>query len=254
MNELGVSLFPLIIIFFLVAALYSSVGLGGGSSYVAILAIAGVHYELIPTTALTLNVVVTVIGAYNYWRGGHLSWKLVGTFLIASVPMSYLGGAITLDRQVFYLLLLITLIFVAARIYLLGELRLLPGLNTWQKLALSLLLGAILGFIAGTMGIGGGIYLVPLIIVLGLASEKQAAAAGAVFVLLNSTAGLAARLQRGVFDLELMLSLVGAVILGGFIGSHFGSRRFRPRTIQKMLGSVTLIAIILLTRKIWMQS
>ncbi len=168
--------------------------------------------------------------------------------------MSYLGGAITLDRQVFYLLLLITLIFVAARIYLLGELRLLPGLNTWQKLALSLLLGAILGFIAGTMGIGGGIYLVPLIIVLGLASEKQAAAAGAVFVLLNSTAGLAARLQRGVFDLELMLSLVGAVILGGFIGSHFGSRRFRPRTIQKMLGSVTLIAIILLTRKIWMQS
>ena len=168
--------------------------------------------------------------------------------------MSYLGGAITLDRQVFYLLLLITLIFVAARIYLLGELRLLPGLNTWQKLALSLLLGAILGFIAGTMGIGGGIYLVPLIIVLGLASEKQAAAAGAVFVLLNSTAGLAARLQRGVFDLELMLSLVGAVILGGFIGSHFGAPRFRPRTIQKMLGSVTLIAIILLTRKIWMQS
>ena len=108
-----------------------------------------------------------------------------------------LGGAIALDKEVFYLLLWVTLVFVAIRIYWKGELRLEFKLHPKSQLFVSLLLGAVLGFVSGTVGIGGGIYLVPLIILFGLGTEQEAAASGAAFILLNSMAGLVARFQRG---------------------------------------------------------
>ena len=117
MDEMIIPLFGLAAIFFIVALLYSSVGLGGASSYVPLLALAGVYYEWIPSTALMLNIAVTLIGSINYWKQGHLRMKLIGVFLLSSMPMSYLGGAIALDKEVFYLLLWVTLVFVAIRIY-----------------------------------------------------------------------------------------------------------------------------------------
>ena len=124
MDEMIIPLLGLAAIFFIVALLYSSVGLGGASSYVPLLALAGVYYEWIPSTALMLNIAVTLIGSINYWKQGHLRMKLIGVFLLSSMPMSYLGGAIALDKEVFYLLLWVTLVFVAIRIYWKGELRL----------------------------------------------------------------------------------------------------------------------------------
>ena len=106
MDEMIIPLLGLAAIFFVVALLYSSVGLGGASSYVPLLALAGVYYEWIPSTALMLNIAVTLIGSINYWKQGHLRMKLIGVFLLSSMPMSYLGGAIALDKEVFYLSLI----------------------------------------------------------------------------------------------------------------------------------------------------
>lgn len=230
--------------------LYSSVGLGGGSSYTALMAIFGVNYELIPTISLALNLAVTFIGMITFWRGGHLKFKLIAPFLVASIPMSYVGGALHLAERVFFWLLLVTLAFVAARLYLFDDFRFRFRLSPEQRLVFSLALGGLLGFVAGAVGIGGGIYLVPVLILFGLASEKEAAAAGAVFVWVNSAAGLISRVQRGAFSGSLLVPMLGAVVLGGAVGSHLGARRFKPRTVQRTLGIVMLLAIFYLLRKL----
>ncbi len=248
MQDFELILLPL---FFLVALLYSSVGLGGGSSYTALMAILGVSHGLIPATSLSLNVAVTSIGVANFGRAGHIRPEVIGPFLVASMPMAFLGGRLELSAQVFQWLLLLSLVFVAARIYLVGDLRVRLHPGRAARAALSLLLGAVLGFVAGTVGIGGGIYLVPLLILLDLASEKEAAAAGTVFVFLNSLAGLASRFQAGTLEARWILPPLAAVLAGGFIGSHLGSSRFAPRTVQRALGVVILIAIVFLARRLW---
>ncbi len=230
--------------------LYSSVGLGGGSSYTALMAIFGMKHELIPTISLALNLVVTFIGMIAFWRGGHLNFRLILPFVVTSVPMSYVGGAVRLPEEVFFWLLLVTLVLVAARLYLVNDLTLRIHLDRRQSLALSLLIGALLGFVAGTVGIGGGIYLVPLIILFGMSTEKEAAAAGTVFVWVNSAAGFISRVQRGAFSGATFFPMVGAVVLGGLLGSHLGAERFSPKMVQRLLGIVILAAIFYLMRKI----
>lgn len=238
------------IAFFFVALLYSSVGLGGGTSYTAILAIAGVAHAVIPTTSLTLNVIVAGLGLVSFSRAGYFRPKLILPLLLASMPMAYFGGQLALPERVFQWLLLGTLVAVAARIYLAGELHSGLDLGPGSRLAACLALGAILGFVAGAVGIGGGIYLVPLLIFLNLAGEREAATAGAVFVLLNSLVGLLPRIQTGLLDLSWLLPLSIAVLLGGVLGSYLGSVRFRPRTVQKVLGVVVLLAIAVLLRRL----
>jgi hypothetical protein len=237
-------------IFFLVAMLYSSVGLGGGSTYTAVLTIIGVNYFMIPTVSLALNLIVTFIGMINYWRGGYIKPALIGPFLLASMPMAYLGGSLQLSRTVFLWLLMTTLIVVVIRIYFGSDLSFRFDLNARQKMVFSLVLGGMLGFVAGTVGIGGGIYLVPLLIMFSLATPKEAAAAGAVFIWLNSLSGIIARAQWTNIEPADLLPLMLMVLLGGFAGSYLGSFKFRPAVIQKMLGVVIIIAIFFITRKI----
>ncbi len=240
------------ILFFFIAVLYASVGLGGGSSYTALMAIVGVSHRLIPTTSLTLNLLVTSLGVYHFWRRGHGRWKLLLPFLVTSVPLAYLAGTLHLPRTVFLILLLITLGLVAVRIYLFNRLQFTLSLEGFKRWVVILGLGAVLGFVAGTVGIGGGIYLVPLLIMFQLANEKEAAATGAAFIWINSLAGLVARFQQGYYDLGFMTPLLAAVALGGFFGSYFGAVRFRPQTIQGIMGIVILIAIIILiNRLLW---
>ena len=250
MGELIPDPYFLALAFCIVAFLYSSVGLGGGSSYTALMAIIGVHYLLIPTISLTLNIIVTSIASINFVRSGHGRIRLLFPFLVTSIPMAYIGGSLHLPEGIFFLLLMATLVLVALRIYVWDRPALRLNLTSSGKLAVSLLTGGILGFIAGTVGLGGGIYLVPLIIIFGLGSEKEAAAAGAVFIWVNSLAGVIARAQEGTFDLDFILPLAGAVIVGGFAGSYFGSSKYEAKTIQKMMGVVIIISIIFLLRKI----
>ena len=156
------------ILFFFIALIYSSVGLGGGSSYAALMAISGISYQMIPTTSLTLNLLVTFFGMINFWRKGYGRFNLIFTFLVTSLPMAYFAGSLDLSKNVFELFLLITLIIVVLRIYFFNELKISISLNNLEKKVLIFITGCILGFIAGGIGIGGGIYLVPIIIMFGL--------------------------------------------------------------------------------------
>jgi len=237
------------ILFFVIAFIYSSVGLGGASSYTAIMAIMGISYQIIPTTSLALNIVVTFFGTINYWRNGHGQIKLVGPFLLASTPMAYMAGSLDLNEFIFQTILLITLIIVVIRIYFFDTFTFSFQLSQARKWIFIILLGSILGFIAGAIGIGGGIYLLPLIIIFGLGSEKEAAAAATTFICVNSLVGFIARFKSGTFNSDFILPLIGFVAVGGFLGSYYGSKKYDTKKIQKIMGGIIIVAIILLTRK-----
>lgn len=241
-------------LFFLVALTYSSVGLGGGSSYTALMAILGISAAAIPMISLSLNVIVTTVGSYHYLKHDHGRLKVILPFLVSSIPMAYIGGAIRLPKHYFYLILLISLIFVAVRIYFWQDTTLKLNMTKSGKIILSVFCGAVLGLIAGIVGIGGGIYLVPLIIIFGIGTPKEAAACGSVFIWLNSVAGLAARLQFNSVDFTDYLPLIIAVLTGGFAGSFLGAVKLSPRFMEKTLGSVIIVAIVFLARKIFLLS
>jgi uncharacterized membrane protein YfcA len=154
-----------------------------------------------------------------------------------------------LPKMLFYLVLLVSLAFAAMRIYFPSKTKPLL-LNDRGKFFLSLGCGAVLGLIAGIAGIGGGVYLVPLILLLGLGTAKEAAACGAFFIWVNSMAGLASRLQYNSIDLVPYMPLIIGALAGGLAGSMLGAGRFEPRTMQKILGTVLIVAIIFLGRKI----
>lgn len=248
--ELISSPYFIAILFFIVAFVYSSVGLGGGSSYTALMAILGFSTLTIPMVSLTLNFLVTLIGSYNFIRNKHARIKLILPFIVTSIPMAYLGGALQLPKELFYWLLLLSLIFVAIRIYFWSNVSLTLDLSEKGKTVLALISGAILGLIAGIVGIGGGIYLVPLIILLGLGSAKEAAAAGVIFIWVNSLAGLISRFQYNAIDLTEYIPLIIAVIIGGSLGSFVGAAKYSPKVMEKVLGVIILVAIGFLIRKL----
>lgn len=250
MDELTVSPYFLAAVFAVIAFIYASVGLGGGSSYTALLSIVGASTLAIPTITLSLNLLVTSVASFNFIRFRHHRLKLILPFVISSIPASYLGGSLNPPEELFYGVLLASLIFVALRIYTLDKISLRLNLSPIQQLFLALLAGALLGLIAGIVGIGGGIYLIPLILILGLGTAKEAAACGAMFIFINSAAGLAARVHHGFIDFSFFLPLAIAVLAGGTVGSYLGAARLNPRTMERLLGVIILLAIGLLIRRI----
>ena len=249
-DALIVTLYLMAAAFFVVALIYSSVGMGGGSSYTALMAIFGINILAVPLISLVLNLMVTSVGSYNFIRNKHGRFRLILPFLFSSIPMAYLGGSLEIPAQLFYWVLLISLIFVATRIYLWKSVSISLNLSSKEKLIISMIAGSVLGLIAGIVGIGGGIYLVPLIIILGLGSEKEAAACGAIFIWLNSLSGLASRIQFNQISIIEYWPLIPAVLVGGMIGSYMGSFRFSSKKIDQILGLVVVVASVLLIKKI----
>ena len=154
-------------VFFIISFIYSSVGLGGGSSYTALMAISGMNILAIPMVSLSLNLFVTSIGSVNFIRNKHGKPKLIMPFLMSSMPMAYLGGSLKLPKETFYWILLISLTSVAVRIYFWKNTAIKLNMGQKTKMLVCLFSGSILGLVAGIVGIGGGIFLVPLIIILG---------------------------------------------------------------------------------------
>lgn len=250
MLDLMSSPYMIAALFFVVAFAYSSVGLGGGSSYTALMAIFGFNTLTIPMVSLTLNLMVTTIGSFNFIRYKHAHFRLIFPFLVTSIPMAYVGGTLKLPEEVFYWLLLASLVFVAGRIYFSRHTPLRLELTEAGKLMVALVAGAILGLIAGMLGIGGGVYLVPLIILLGLGNAKEAAACGVIFIWVNSLSGLVSRLQFNTIDLTSYIHLIIAVIAGGALGSYTGAVKYTPKVMEKVLGIIILVAIGFLIRKL----
>lgn len=244
------SLYILLPAVLLISFAYSSVGLGGGSSYTSLFTILGLSFVLIPTLSLTLNTVVTASATVQFARKGHLKAGILLPFVFSSIPMAFFGGSLHLEENTFQIVLLLSLIAVAARIYLWKDPILKLPSSKGFRIGLSVVSGALLGFVASVVGIGGGIYLVPLILLTGIGTAREAAATGAAFILINSISGLMARARFDELPWELMLPLAATVFVGGLAGSFFGSSKWAARTIQRVLGVIILTAIVLLAYRI----
>jgi len=229
------------LLFFLIALLYSMVGFGGGSSYLAILILAGLTYETIPPLALLCNLIVVTGGFIHFYRAGYFNLNRVLPFVIASIPMAYWGGKILISDDVFSLLLGFSLLAVAVRLFLPDisktEVRQVSGKQEWL---VGLPVGALLGFLAGVVGIGGGIFLSPILLLMRWVNVKQAAAAACFFILVNSIAGLAGQATKGVFHLEMIVPLGLAVLIGGQIGSRLGSFHLPKKNLARILAVLVL--------------
>ena len=241
-----------ILVFFVAAILYSSVGHGGASAYLGILALAGYSRPDIAPVVLVLNIIVTSTGVWNYYRAGHFSVRLLLPFVVASVPAAFLGGMMTLSPRVFSAILGLALLVAGLRFVIFAR-----PVSVRSRLHGSLIYGVGLpagfglGFLAGVIGIGGGIFLSPLLLMIGWADVKKTAAVSAGFIILNSLSGLMAHSIRGPLNWELMFPLAGAVLLGGVVGSWWGAHRIPPVPLQRVLGVVLLAASFKLIMGLW---
>lgn len=224
---------------FIVAVLYSSVGHAGASGYIAVMSLLSVAPAEIKPIALTLNILVASIGSFQFWRAGHFSWGLLWPFALLAIPMALVGGYLDLPTQAMKLLLAAVLLYSALRFLL----RPPPERQLLRpSLPLALLFGAGIGFLSGLTGTGGGIFLTPLLLFMGWARARTAAAVSALFILFNSIAGLIGNIgSTGTFP-SVALVLVIAAGIGGALGSYAGSQRFDPVLIKRFLAVVLLIA------------
>ena len=230
-------------LFLLAAMLYASVGHGGASAYLAILVLAGFARPDIAPTVLILNLLVTVTGFTNYYRAGHFTPRLLWPFILTSIPAAYLGGMIPLSQPVFSGILGGALFITGLRFILFTKpIRPRPPMEPRWIYGIGLPVGLILGFLAGLIGIGGGVFLSPLLLLLGWADAKQTAAVSAAFIIVNSLSGLAAHALHGTIHPGLAVPLGVAVLIGGPIGSWWGARKVPPAVLQQIMGVVLLSA------------
>jgi uncharacterized membrane protein YfcA len=223
----------------LIALLYSSVGHAGASGYIATMTLFGIAPTVIRPTALVLNILVASIGTFQFWRAGHFSWKLFWPFALLSIPAAYVGGYLQPSVSILKILIGVVLLFSAARLMV----RRSDTLQTFppsRPVAVSV--GAGLGFLAGLTGTGGGIFLTPVLLFCRWAHIRQAAAVSALFIWVNSIAGLVGYFTKVRTIPSLGFILAAAAIIGGIIGSHLGSRRFAVRVISLCLATVLVIA------------
>ncbi len=230
------------VLFFFVAILYSSVGHGGASGYLAVLSFFSIAPALMSTTALLLNVLVSTTAFVAFFRAGHFSMKLVWPFLVTSVPAAFFGGALKLPPKGYFLLLASVLLFAAYRLIIDIPSKHDESLARPPKLGVALPVGAGIGALSGIVGVGGGIFLSPLILLMDWAGAKRTAAVSALFILVNSIAGLSGRLYTGTFAVSELLPFLAAAFLGGLVGSRLGSRRFSSLTLRRLLGLVLIVA------------
>ena len=199
----------------------------------------GIAPATIRPTALVLNILVASIGAFQFWRAGHFSWRLFWPFALLSIPAAYFGGYLQPSASVLRILIGVVLLFSAARLVLR---RSDPPETFAPSRPTSISVGAGLGFLSGLTGTGGGIFLTPLLLFCRWAQIRQAAAVSALFILVNSVAGLVGYFTKVHSVPSLGLTLALAAIIGGIVGSHLGSRRFAVRVISRFLATVLLVA------------
>ena len=233
------------ILFFVTATLYSSVGFGGGSTYLALLLIWGVPYHIFPAIALLCNIFVVSGNCYNYIRAGNLNLKLLAPYLLGSVPLAFIGGSLQIDKNLFEILLF--LVLSSAGILLLFKFKSYDDIDSNYKkipFIISLFIGFLLGFISGIVGIGGGIFLSPILFLLRAGRPKHIVTAASIFILINSLSGIIGQLTKNsVFnEISNYWVLLLAVIIGGQLGNFLNLKLFSTK-ILALLTSVLVIFV-----------
>lgn len=222
-----------------IAILYSIVGHGGASGYIAILGFFLINTQQIKQEALILNILVSGIAFFQFFREGHFSIRLFWPFAVSSIPLSYLGSSIAISAD-YYKIILGSILFVVAILFFVKKESYLES-NTEQNTFWSIAIGAVLGFVSGMTGIGGGVFLSPIILMLGWANQKQTAATSALFIFCNSIAGILAVKSWQVSNSDLKI-FIPTVVIGSILGSWLGARMIKPLWLKYLLAIVLLVA------------
>ena len=239
---------PLLAILFLVTAiLYSSVGFGGGSTYLALLLIWGVPYFIFPVIALSCNIIVVSGNCFNYIRTGNLNLRLLIPYLIGSIPLAYIGGSLPIEKRLFEILLF--LVLSAAGTLLLFNFKSYDDREeSYRKVStlVSILIGATLGFISGTVGIGGGIFLSPILFLLKAGRPKHIVTTASLFILINSIFGIIGQLTKNMVLAEVLnyWYLLAAVLIGGQVGNFLNLKIFPTRILALVTAFLVLFVAI----------
>lgn len=227
---------------FIVAFLYSSVGHGGASGYLALMALFGLAPALMKSSALILNIFVSFISFYQYYKGGYFKWKIFLPFALASIPLAFLGAFITIDALIYKKILGVLLIFPILR--LLGLIGKESDVQKEVHTGIAILIGASIGLLSGMIGIGGGIILSPLILMFHWANMKQTAAVSALFIFVNSIAGLIGLLSKGTAIDPVVYGWLAVAFIGGLLGAYYGRNKFSNTILKRALAIVLVIASV----------
>ncbi len=227
----------------IIAFLYASVGHGGASGYLALMALFGIATIYMKSTALTLNLFVSAISFYAYFRNGHFKFKVLLPFIIGSIPMAFIGASILINPHIYKIILSVFLIIAIARMLISKKGEYEASKN--PNFVVAILIGAILGFFSGMIGIGGGIILSPILLLFHWANVKETAGISAVFIFLNSTAGLIGLHMNSHYDPNPHIWIWAiAGVLGGYLGANIGSGKLNNYRLKYVLAFVLLIASV----------
>ena len=241
------------ILFFVTATLYSSVGLGGGSTYLALLVIWGLPYTIFPIIALSCNIIVVSGNCFNYIRAGNLNFKLLVPYLIGSIPLAFIGGSLPIEKNIFEILLFIVLI-IAGCLLLLNFRSYDDKKKSYKNIPylISIIIGGILGFISGIVGIGGGIFLSPILFLLKVARPKHIVTAASLFILINSIFGIIGQLTKNsvLNEVQDYFYLLIAVLIGGQLGNYLNLKIFTNRLLALITAALVLFVALRLGLKL----
>ena len=242
------------ILFFVTAILYSSVGFGGGSTYLALLLISGVPYFIFPVIALSCNIVVVSGNCFNYIRAGNLNLRLLIPYLIGSIPLAFIGGSLPIEKWLFEILLF--LVLTIAGILLLLNFRSYDDKEERYRkvpIIISILIGGILGFISGVVGIGGGIFLSPILYLIKAGRPKHIVTTASLFILINSLLGIIGQLTKNVVISEIpnYWFLLLAVLIGGQVGNFLNLKIFPTRILALVTAGLVLFIAIRMAYKLF---
>ena len=248
--DIIIQFWHVIILFFLVSILYSSVGFGGGSSYLAILALTGIIFTQIRATALLCNIAVVSGNVFMFYHQKKINWKKIVPLVLFSIPLAYIGGYLKIEQHFFFILLGFILLFAAITMWFSKRIITSNKKNRKSKLVRNSCFGGVIGFISGMVGIGGGIFLAPLLHLTNWDTPQKIAATASIFILVNSVAGFVGQYSNPDFVIDWNLTgvLLATVFIGGQIGSRKSSNFFTPAQLKK--ATAILIAFVSI-RVLW---